>query len=204
MPGVAAAAAADFAELSALGLQLYLERGTPPVRWLRTLHDCAAGAGQGSRGLRRPQGGTPGCSSHPHGGRGRLPARPGVRCPPVASTLPATLTAVLRPGGALPAYSTGLLPEGHQLGALDRAVKTSLDDEPSLLLAVGTETIGHVQDSQCRHDQRPGGPRRPKLPPQARPAGVSRLVENEAASLCACARSDAASWPASAASVSEG
>ena len=53
--------------------------------------------------------------------------------------LPVTLTAVLRPGGALPAYFTGLLPEGHRLGAL-------LVAGAELLLAVGTDTIGRVQN----------------------------------------------------------
>jgi len=38
------------------------------------------------------------------------------------------------PAGALPSYFSGLLPEGRRLGALRRAVKTSADDELSLLL----------------------------------------------------------------------
>ena len=38
-----------------------------------------------------------------------------------------------------------LLPEGRRLGALRRAVKTSADDELSLLLAVGADAIGDVQ-----------------------------------------------------------
>ena len=65
--------------------------------------------------------------------------------PPVATTLPVTGDPVLRPGGALPAYFTGLLPEGRRLGALRRAVKTSADDELTLLLAVGADAIGDVQ-----------------------------------------------------------
>ena len=65
--------------------------------------------------------------------------------PAVATTLPVTRESVLRPGGAVPAYFTGLLPEGRRLGALRRAVKTSADDELSLLLAVGADTIGDVQ-----------------------------------------------------------
>jgi HipA-like protein len=65
--------------------------------------------------------------------------------PPVATTLPQSAASVARPGGALPAYFAGLLPEGRRLGALRRAVKTSLDDELSLLLAVGSDTIGDVQ-----------------------------------------------------------
>jgi serine/threonine-protein kinase HipA len=65
--------------------------------------------------------------------------------PAVATTLPVTEVPVLRPGGALPSYFTGLLPEGRRLSALRRAVKTSVDDELSLLLAVGADTIGDVQ-----------------------------------------------------------
>lgn len=65
--------------------------------------------------------------------------------PPVATTLPVTPEPVLRPGGALPAYFAGLLPEGRRLGALRRQVKTSADDELSLLLAVGADAVGDVQ-----------------------------------------------------------
>jgi len=65
--------------------------------------------------------------------------------PPVATTLAVTSDPILRPGGALPAYFTGLLPEGRRLGALRRAVKTSADDELTLLLAVGADAIGDVQ-----------------------------------------------------------
>lgn len=64
---------------------------------------------------------------------------------PVATTLPVTERPVLRPGGGLPAYFAGLLPEGRRLGALRRAVKTSADDELSLLLAVGADAVGDVQ-----------------------------------------------------------
>lgn len=65
--------------------------------------------------------------------------------PAVATTLPVTAEPVVRAGGALPAYFTGLLPEGRRLGALRRAVKTSADDELTLLLAVGADAIGDVQ-----------------------------------------------------------
>jgi serine/threonine-protein kinase HipA len=65
--------------------------------------------------------------------------------PPVATTLPPSREPVLRPAGAVPAYFAGLLPEGRRLGALRRAVKTSADDELSLLLAVGGDAIGDVQ-----------------------------------------------------------
>ena len=64
---------------------------------------------------------------------------------PIASTLPVGPGPRTRPGGALPAYFAGLLPEGRRLGALRRSVKTSADDELSLLLAVGADTIGDVQ-----------------------------------------------------------
>jgi serine/threonine-protein kinase HipA len=69
----------------------------------------------------------------------------GDRSPAVATTLPLGSEPVLRPGGALPSYFAGLLPEGRRLGALRRAVKTSADDELSLLLAVGADAIGDVQ-----------------------------------------------------------
>lgn len=65
--------------------------------------------------------------------------------PPVATTLPLVREPVLRPAGALPSFFAGLLPEGRRLGALRRAVKTSADDELSLLLAVGADAIGDVQ-----------------------------------------------------------
>lgn len=65
--------------------------------------------------------------------------------PSVATTLPVTDTPVQRPGGALPAFFTGLLPEGRRLGALRREIKTSADDELSLLLGVGADAIGDVQ-----------------------------------------------------------
>ncbi|MFI5842884.1 type II toxin-antitoxin system HipA family toxin [Catenuloplanes sp. NPDC051500] len=65
--------------------------------------------------------------------------------PPVATTLAVVPEPVVRSGGALPAYFTGLLPEGRRLGALRRAVKTSADDELSLLLAVGADAVGDVQ-----------------------------------------------------------
>ncbi|MGH3545912.1 MAG: HipA N-terminal domain-containing protein [Mycobacteriales bacterium] len=65
--------------------------------------------------------------------------------PAVATTLPVEAEPVVRSGGALPAYFAGLLPEGRRLGALRRAVKTSADDELTLLLAVGADAIGDVQ-----------------------------------------------------------
>lgn len=64
---------------------------------------------------------------------------------PVATTLPVTPDPVRSVGGATPAYFAGLLPEGRRLTALRRAVKTSADDELSLLLAVGSDPVGDVQ-----------------------------------------------------------
>jgi serine/threonine-protein kinase HipA len=65
--------------------------------------------------------------------------------PAIATTLPVTAAPVVRPGGSLPAFFTGLLPEGRRLSALRQAVKTSFDDELTLLLAVGADAIGDVQ-----------------------------------------------------------
>ena len=64
---------------------------------------------------------------------------------PVATTLPVTATPVVTAGGAVPAYFAGLLPEGRRLSALRRTVKTSADDELSLLLAIGSDPVGDVQ-----------------------------------------------------------
>ncbi|MGH8777328.1 MAG: type II toxin-antitoxin system HipA family toxin [Jiangellaceae bacterium] len=65
--------------------------------------------------------------------------------PAVASTLPVTGQPVRSSAGAVPAFFAGLLPEGRRLAALRRAVKTSSDDELSLLLAVGGDTVGDVR-----------------------------------------------------------
>lgn len=62
----------------------------------------------------------------------------------VATTLPLTDKPVITPAGALPAFFTGLLPEGRRLSALRRNSKTSADDELGLLLAVGADTVGNV------------------------------------------------------------
>lgn len=44
----------------------------------------------------------------------------------------------------LPPFFTNLLPEGRRLAALQRRVKTSPDDDLSLLLAAGRDPIGDV------------------------------------------------------------
>lgn len=64
---------------------------------------------------------------------------------PIASTLPVSGEPVVTPGGAVPAYFAGLLPEGRRLSALRRGVKTSADDELTLVMAVGADAIGDVQ-----------------------------------------------------------
>ena len=66
--------------------------------------------------------------------------------PSVATSLPRT-TEPVRTGsaGAVPPFFAGLLPEGRRLSALRRAVKTSADDDLTLLLAVGNDTVGDVQ-----------------------------------------------------------
>lgn len=69
----------------------------------------------------------------------------GAKLPAVATTLPLSDEPVVGRGGAVPAYFAGLLPEGRRLSGLRRAVKTSADDELSLLLAVGLDPVGDVQ-----------------------------------------------------------
>lgn len=64
---------------------------------------------------------------------------------PVATTLPVRAEPHAAPAGAVPPFFAGLLPEGRRLIALRQAVKTSADDELSLLLAVGRDVVGDVQ-----------------------------------------------------------
>ncbi|GAA3707406.1 type II toxin-antitoxin system HipA family toxin [Zhihengliuella alba] len=71
--------------------------------------------------------------------------RPEYAGPPVATTLPLGEAPVRTPGGGLPAFFAGLLPEGHRLTVLRRAARTSPDDELTLLLAVGADTPGDVR-----------------------------------------------------------
>src|SRR5919112_1889774 len=65
--------------------------------------------------------------------------------PAVASSLPLTEAPVLSGAGAAPPYFTGLLPEGRRLNALRRSIKTSADDDLSLLIAAGGNPVGDVQ-----------------------------------------------------------
>ena len=64
---------------------------------------------------------------------------------PVATGLPLSTTVRETSGGAVPPFFAGLLPEGRRLASLRQAVKTSADDELSLLLAVGADPVGDVQ-----------------------------------------------------------
>jgi serine/threonine-protein kinase HipA len=65
--------------------------------------------------------------------------------PAVATTLPLTEMPVVTHRGAVPTYFAGLLPEGRRLSGLRAAVKTSADDDLTLLLAVGLDPVGDVQ-----------------------------------------------------------
>jgi serine/threonine-protein kinase HipA len=65
--------------------------------------------------------------------------------PDVALTLSRAASGSRWIAGALPPFFSGLLPEGRRLAAIQRATKTSLDDELTLLLAVGEDTVGDVQ-----------------------------------------------------------
>ena len=65
--------------------------------------------------------------------------------PRVATTLPLTDEVIITPAGGLPAFFSGLLTEGHRLTVLRNAAKTSLDDELTLLMAVGADVPGDVQ-----------------------------------------------------------
>jgi serine/threonine-protein kinase HipA len=63
----------------------------------------------------------------------------------VATTLPIRDEPYTGPqAGAVPPFFAGLLPEGRRLTALRLAAKTSADDDLTLLMAVGRDTIGNV------------------------------------------------------------
>lgn len=64
---------------------------------------------------------------------------------PVATSLPLSDHPLITQAGALPPFFSGLLPEGRRLTAVRTATKTSADDELTLLLAVGGDTIGRVR-----------------------------------------------------------
>jgi serine/threonine-protein kinase HipA len=74
-----------------------------------------------------------------------LPAYLRSGSPAVATSLPLSSEPVLSAAGAAPPYFTGLLPEGRRLNALRRSIKTSVDDDLSLLIAAGGNPVGDVQ-----------------------------------------------------------
>lgn len=74
-----------------------------------------------------------------------LPAYLQTGGPAVATSLPLSSEPVLSAAGAAPPYFTGLLPEGRRLNALRRSIKTSADDDLSLLIAAGANPVGDVQ-----------------------------------------------------------
>lgn len=67
------------------------------------------------------------------------------QAPAVARTFPLTTDPVICPGGAVPAFFAGLLPEGIRLRAVVLGSRTSEDDHLTLLLAVGQDAIGDVR-----------------------------------------------------------
>ncbi|GAA1416171.1 hypothetical protein AUR04nite_35250 [Glutamicibacter uratoxydans] len=64
--------------------------------------------------------------------------------PGIASSLPVSASPYMSGSGSLPAFFSGLLPEGHRLTVLKDAAKTSLSDELTLLMIVGADTPGNV------------------------------------------------------------
>jgi serine/threonine-protein kinase HipA len=92
--------------------------------------------------------GVPAARLERHNGGTKFSYLPGYLAaggPAVASSLPLSTEPVLSAAGAAPPYFTGLLPEGRRLNALRRSVKTSVDDELSLLIAAGANPVGDVQ-----------------------------------------------------------
>ena len=69
----------------------------------------------------------------------------GTGLPPVALSLPLDPAPVRSPSGGVPPFFAGLLPEGHRLTVVKSAIKTSADDELSILMAVGADAPGDVQ-----------------------------------------------------------
>lgn len=83
---------------------------------------------------------------HPHGVEFQyLPDYLSSGAAAVSRSLPLRPEPTVTSGGAVPPFFANLLPEGRRLTALRQAVKTSADDELSLLLALGADTVGNVQ-----------------------------------------------------------
>jgi len=64
--------------------------------------------------------------------------------PDLAWSIPKSSLETRASGGSVPAFFAGLLPEGVRLTGVVTATKTSEDDHFTLLLAVGSDTIGDV------------------------------------------------------------
>jgi len=65
--------------------------------------------------------------------------------PQIATTLSVSAEPITLVNGATPAFFAGLLPEGPRLTAIRDRIKTSLNDELSLLLDIGADLVGDVQ-----------------------------------------------------------
>ena len=65
--------------------------------------------------------------------------------PPIATTLPKTLERTFTKAGGVPPFFAGLLPEGRRLSVIQKRIKTSADDELSVLIAIGADTVGDVK-----------------------------------------------------------
>ncbi|CCQ15699.1 putative HipA like protein [Rhodococcus sp. AW25M09] len=65
--------------------------------------------------------------------------------PDLAWSIPKSSLQTRASGGSVPAFFAGLLPEGVRLTGVVAATKTSEDDHFTLLLAVGSDTIGDVR-----------------------------------------------------------
>jgi len=63
----------------------------------------------------------------------------------VAWTIPKTMTQLSAGAGSVPPFFAGLLPEGIRLSGIVAGTKTSEDDHLTILLAVGSDTIGDVR-----------------------------------------------------------
>ena len=75
--------------------------------------------------------------------------------PLLATSLPYSASGLQTVAGALPTYFANLLPEGVRLLGLKDRTKTSLDDEMTLLLAVGRDCVGDVSIVPEGEDPRP-------------------------------------------------
>lgn len=65
--------------------------------------------------------------------------------PHLAWSLPKSPSPTVATGGSVPPFFAGLLPEGVRLSGVITAAKTSEDDHFTILLAVGSDTIGDVR-----------------------------------------------------------